>query len=262
MAEEQDRDPEELTENERAQRDAVWAERYAESRERYAKSVGLQEVTFSLRCVGAFAPSLFDQQAAIDASNEGRGDFFELYNAAGRAYKVALEAELAGATGFAGWEMPWDDLAPGDSFGDPFSGDAVYLLAEVTKIGETILTWVGMAAVLRAGIKRLREIGEAEPVVDEGAAAVLASEAIFHDSKERELDFAFSTPISARGAKGRFIVTEPDAFLVGFRGDDALWTAVVLTNGDVLGVATQPLPSDLPAWWRRFEADMEREWGE
>lgn len=86
-----------------------------------------------------------------------------------------------------------------------------------------------------------------------GPATVIGAKAIHDKTQDDSLKFASTAKLAP--IQRPDWVDQPDAFLVGFRGDDHLWTAVVTADGDVVDVTSQSLPDDLPALWSHEDSN-------
>jgi hypothetical protein len=169
---------------------------------------------------------------------------------ANAAFELAVRSEMAAATGHDGWTTNEPFAYVGMAAGIP-PGDVVTLLLDQAGNIDKIVTWISAVGFLVQAMKYLRERYGEEPTVDDGAALVIASQAIFEESGDNDLTVAFSVGLNPRSqGEDEEWIDMPDGYLVGFRGDNRLWTAVVALNGDVLAVQSQPLADALPTWWR------------
>lgn len=138
---------------------------------------------------------------------------------------------------------PWGGVKTGGPI--PDQQYAVQLIGFAVTAATTIVLLTDFADVLHRVIAKTKELTKNDVGISNGDAVILAAEAIFGQTGERDLAFAFETPMSkylpdVEEWEGTF-----DGWLVGFRSRDRLYTAHVDWFGNVTLSGT-----DISTSWR------------
>lgn len=126
---------------------------------------------------------------------------------------------------------PWGGPKAGGPI--PDQQYAVELVGFAITAATTIVSLVGFADVLHRVIAKAKELTKNEVGLSNGDAVILAAEAIFNSTGERDLTFAFETPMSRYLPDVDEGHSTFDGWLVGFRSRDRLHTAHVDWFGHV-----------------------------
>lgn len=136
-----------------------------------------------------------------------------------------------------------------EPYGGPKTGgpvpDAQYLVEFVNVLnqyGGAIVTVAGLGVLVRAAMRRLQAVTQHDVRVSDGPAMVLAADAIMDATGRRDLALAFVAPLNRYLPALGDLDSSFGGWLVGYRGEDVLYLAVVHEDGTV------DLPSgDAPA---------------
>ena len=141
---------------------------------------------------------------------------------------------------------PWGGTKTGGPI--PDQQYAVQLLGFVMTAATTIVLLVDFADVVHRVIAKAKELTKNEVGISNGDAVILAAEAIFNNTGERDLTLAFETRMSRYLLAVDEMDSTSDGWLVGFRSQDRLYTAhvdwfghVTLSGQDV-GMSWTPKP--------------------
>jgi hypothetical protein len=163
------------------------------------------------------------------------------------AYDAEVASYLAGETGHAEWRAPAQFVPEGLAAGPGNPADLIYLLQEADRVVETIGHWLDLSVLVIVGLRAMRQRwGRTE--LGEGSAAAVAATRIADAAHDDSLKLTLASGIAP--LTGPDWLTEPDSYMIGFRGHETLWTAMVTLDGRVIDIDRCSLPADLPTWWR------------
>lgn len=175
----------------------------------------------------------------ISGPLEGRGTLDD--GAIKREYVRQVEDPLNAVVAEAGLTVkaePWGGRKTGGPI--PEQQYAVQILGIVVGAMGSIVVLVEFADVIRRAIAKAKELTKNDVGISNGHAVILAADAIFNSTGERELSFAFETPMNQYLPDVHEGWSTFDGWLIGFRSRDRLHIAhvdwfggVTLADGDV-----------------------------
>lgn len=197
---------------------------YVEARQANLTYLGESEFRFYLRIdPSQLIRLLYEHQRSI--VDDG---------AVGREYSRQVEETLDAIVSDANLRVraePWGGPKTGGPI--PDQQYAVQLLGFAITAATTIVLLVDFADVMHRVIAKAKELTKNEVGISNGDAVILAAEAIFNSTGERDLTFAFETPMSRYLPDVDEGHSTFDGWLVGFRSRDRLYTAHVDWFGQV-----------------------------
>lgn len=137
----------------------------------------------------------------------------------GYAFAQRVDDEIEKATGEYWRTSPYD----GSGTGGPVF-DSIQLLVDHAA------SWITIGVALFAGIRWLATRSGQPVMIGEGAALVIARNAVYKRTQLDDLSPAFTTHVGSRAKP-----TAPDGWAVGLRSDTDLWIVVVDYGGEVHG---------------------------
>ena len=110
---------------------------------------------------------------------------------------------------------------------------ALYIIGVTLGVIGGIVTLAEFAAIVRKAIAKARELTKNDVGMSNGTAVILAADAIIESTGERDLTFAFETPMTRYLPDLEEFDSSFDGWLIGFRSRDKLHVVHVDFLGNV-----------------------------